>query len=354
MSLCSEYLPLVLNAQNRASPQTKDTLQTIAAGHIHMERNWRAPQTFPGRMATEQTGPEYRTSCAGYVTVAIAMRKTNLRLSACETVFHDGIVLLGMVHVATPTQSLAAIFRTPCEFMHIYISDALFRECFLQMKGQAAPDELALETSFFKDSMIEQLALNLYAMELSSPAEGNLYLHGIALAITARIIATRCGRVEVGTKPKISPLSNWRLKRATDYIDANLAGCVPLADLAATTGLTRMYFAAQFRAATGLRPHEYVLRRRIERAQEMLMTPGTTLLDATFEAGFQTQAHFTTVFKKYTGQTPNRWRQSNFRHKTETRLPAHVETRDMMPLPGRGPYENPVTAVARHGFPAAI
>jgi transcriptional regulator GlxA family with amidase domain len=49
---------------------------------------------------------------------------------------------------------------------------------------------------------------------------------------------------------------------------------VSLADVASSAGLTRMHFAAQFRAATGLRPHEYLLRRRIERAQEMILGTG--------------------------------------------------------------------------------
>jgi AraC-like DNA-binding protein len=72
-----------------------------------------------------------------------------------------------------------------------------------------------------------------------------------------------------------------------------------------------MYFAAQFRAATGVRPHEFILRRRIERAQDMLLNSGTALVEIALSVGFQTQAHFTTVFKKIVGQTPHRWREAN-------------------------------------------
>ena len=82
-----------------------------------------------------------------------------------------------------------------------------------------------------------------------------------------------------------------------------------MADIAAATGLSRMHFAAQFRAATGLAPHEFVLRRRIARAQELLSAPSATLVDVALSVGFQTQAHFTTVFKRIVGQTPMRWRQ---------------------------------------------
>jgi AraC-like DNA-binding protein len=84
-----------------------------------------------------------------------------------------------------------------------------------------------------------------------------------------------------------------------------------LSDLAAFAGLSRMYFAAQFRAATGVRPHEYLLRRRVERAQDLLSTSGQALVEVALSVGFQTQAHFTTVFKRFVGQTPHRWRCRN-------------------------------------------
>jgi AraC-like DNA-binding protein len=69
-----------------------------------------------------------------------------------------------------------------------------------------------------------------------------------------------------------------------------------------------MYFARQFRAATGMRPHDYVLRKRIERAQLMLAVTPNALVDVALSVGFQTQAHFTTVFKGIVGITPCRWR----------------------------------------------
>jgi AraC family transcriptional regulator len=108
-----------------------------------------------------------------------------------------------------------------------------------------------------------------------------------------------------------SPLPAWRLKRTFAHIEANLSETVTLADLARAAGLTRMHFAAQFRAATGVRPHEFLLRRRIERAQELMQRSNDTLVAIALDVGFQTQAHFTTVFKRFVGVTPQRWRRAN-------------------------------------------
>ena len=97
-----------------------------------------------------------------------------------------------------------------------------------------------------------------------------------------------------------------------DLVDAHLADPIGLADLAGATGLSRMHFAAQFRAATGLRPHEYLLRRRIERAQTLLSASRLPLCEVALDVGFKSQAHFTTVFARFVGETPNAWRHRNY------------------------------------------
>jgi len=127
------------------------------------------------------------------------------------------------------------------------------------------------------------------------------------------VIAPPASEADARPAPRrrCSPLPTWRLKRTLTYIETHLDGAVSLADLAAAAGLTRMHFAAQFRVATGLRPHEFLLRRRIERAQELLASPNQTLVDVALSVGFQTQAHFTTVFKRFVGETPHRWRRAN-------------------------------------------
>jgi AraC-like DNA-binding protein len=109
----------------------------------------------------------------------------------------------------------------------------------------------------------------------------------------------------------VRSLQKWRLKRVMQYIDDNLEAKVTLQHLAAVAGLSRMHFAAQFRAAVGMRPHEYLLKRRIERAQELLQRPDISLVDIALTVGFQTQAHFTTVFKRFAGNTPYQWRSAH-------------------------------------------
>jgi AraC-like DNA-binding protein len=102
------------------------------------------------------------------------------------------------------------------------------------------------------------------------------------------------------------------LKRAFDYIEANLTRPIYLAELGNVVGLTRMHFAAQFRAATGCSPYNYILRRKVAYSQQFLLDPQLSIADVAAMMGFSSQAHFTVVFKKVIGKTPVRWRQSAY------------------------------------------
>ncbi len=114
-------------------------------------------------------------------------------------------------------------------------------------------------------------------------------------------------------RPRSKALVRWRLKRAIDYMEAHIAEPVTLANIATAVGLTRMHFAAQFRVATGSRPREFFLRRRVEHAKRLLLESDERLIEIALLTGFQTQAHFTTVFKRFAGSTPHQWRCENRR-----------------------------------------
>jgi AraC family transcriptional regulator len=134
-------------------------------------------------------------------------------------------------------------------------------------------------------------------------------LIAMRLALVASLVETLMPALPANTdKPAAPGLPKRQLMRVAAYIDANIDEPITLAKLAAAAGLSRMYFARQFRAATGIRPHEYVLRKRVERAQQLLTATSGALADIALSVGFQTQAHFTTVFKKIVGNTPRQWR----------------------------------------------
>lgn len=105
-----------------------------------------------------------------------------------------------------------------------------------------------------------------------------------------------------------NPLSKWRLQRVFDYVDTNIGAALSLSDLATAAMCSRMHFARQFRRATGLRPHSYVLSRRVEIAQSLMLSETLLLKSIAMRLGFRTQAHFANVFRNYVGVSPRQWR----------------------------------------------
>jgi AraC family transcriptional regulator len=100
-----------------------------------------------------------------------------------------------------------------------------------------------------------------------------------------------------------------RLRAVVEYIEEHLGGGPSLAQLAAVVGLNPYHFARQFKAATGLPPHQYVIGRRVERARH-LMQAGTdlSLAEVALSAGFSDQSHFCRHFKRLVGVTPGQFR----------------------------------------------
>lgn len=120
-------------------------------------------------------------------------------------------------------------------------------------------------------------------------------------------------RRKSSTAAEATPLQLWRLQRVVVYIEAHLADHVTLLDLSKEAEFSPMHFASQFRKATGVRPHDYVLRRKIEEAQVLLLTSNTSIVDIALSFGFLSQAHFTTVFKRFVGSPPLRWQHTRRR-----------------------------------------
>jgi AraC-like DNA-binding protein len=136
-----------------------------------------------------------------------------------------------------------------------------------------------------------------------------LYSHSICVAALARIAGSQLIVRARAQRRQVAVLPKWRLARVIQYVGAHMEEPIKLADLAKAVGITRMHFAAQFRATVGMSPHEYLLRRRIRRAQTLLIDPKRRLADVALSVGFQGQPHFTTVFRRYVGESPHHWRQ---------------------------------------------
>ena len=104
-------------------------------------------------------------------------------------------------------------------------------------------------------------------------------------------------------------LSRRRLHNVIEYIMENLRGSPTLEQMAAVAHLSPYHFARQFKATTGLPPHQYVIARRIERAQHLLQADDELgLAEVALRVGFSDQSKFSFHFKRLIGVTPGQFR----------------------------------------------
>lgn len=105
-------------------------------------------------------------------------------------------------------------------------------------------------------------------------------------------------------------LSTAALKRVESYVDAHLAANLRLSDLAEVAGLAPDSFARRFKTTTGLSPYAFILERRITRAETALAQSGLPIAHLSAQLGFSSQSHFTAMFRRRRGTTPQAYRQS--------------------------------------------
>ena len=238
--------------------------------------------------------------------VAVVLQNENVRFSVAGRIVHDGVATPGSFHVTEPAAPTRCLFRGSYDVIHLHVPNATIAEICRDLP-RLGTRPLPRQTKLARDPTIERLARALLAAENIRGCYGRLYVDSVSIALVAQLLGFEAG--EPRARPRVAELAKWRLRRAIEYIEASLAGSVSLADIATAAGLTRMHFAAQFKVATGLTPHEYLLRRRIERAQEALAGTSMSLVEVALSVGFQTQSHFTSVFKRVVGKPPRAWRE---------------------------------------------
>ncbi|MCK1715348.1 MULTISPECIES: AraC family transcriptional regulator [unclassified Bradyrhizobium] len=286
--------------------QSETDLPQPTRGFPH-ERTWREPEQTgiaaeditisrwtcarPAARREEATTPPDR------YFISIALKTTRLKLTRGTQRIFDGIMPAGSLYVGGPSQQLSAQFDAPCDFLHFHIRVGCFPS--VQSGTEASTPEGLNDLVLLRDPFAAQLAKALTDQGNSTDQE---FAHCIGQTLALHVARREPPRAKINALPK------WRLRRVEEYVRTHYGDCISLSDLARVAGLSRMHFAAQFRAATGYRPREYLLHQRVEHAKSLLSNSRMPLAEIALAVGFCTQAHFSTVFKRITGDTPARWR----------------------------------------------
>jgi AraC-like DNA-binding protein len=137
------------------------------------------------------------------------------------------------------------------------------------------------------------------------------------LARAAALLSTE--RSSASVLPASSPrtvrggLARWQVTRLLEYIDEHLAQSVTATDLASLVRLSASHFFRAFKESFGEAPLAYLAHRRMERAKQMMLETREPLSQIALACGLCDQSHFTRVFRRVVGMSPNAWRREHAR-----------------------------------------
>jgi AraC family transcriptional regulator len=136
---------------------------------------------------------------------------------------------------------------------------------------------------------------------------GRLYVESLSNEIVIRVVRAQVGSTGSSALAR-GGLAPRRLRMVQDYIEVNLADEITLADLASIAGVSTTHFCRAFHKSTGIASHQYMIRRRVERAKELLAEGNLPIAQIALAVGFGNQSHMTTHFRRVVGTTPRRFR----------------------------------------------
>jgi AraC family transcriptional regulator len=162
----------------------------------------------------------------------------------------------------------------------------------------------------YQDPLIEQLALGIRdALTAPDPASA-VYADQLARALGTRLLRAHSNRSPQPVEPPRGGLTRAKLARAIEFMDANFARRLALGDIAGAVGLSPAYLTRQFKASTGMAPHQYLVRLRLERAKRLLRETDRSISQIAFECGFSYREHMARYFGQLVGTPPTAFRRA--------------------------------------------
>ncbi len=103
-------------------------------------------------------------------------------------------------------------------------------------------------------------------------------------------------------------IGNPMVDRAIVYIQSHLTDKLTVEEIAASTGYSPSYFSHMFAEETGLSPYQFVLKSRLDQAQQLLKTTRLPVQEIAFQCGFNSAANFCYTFRRVTGMSAHDYR----------------------------------------------
>jgi AraC family transcriptional regulator len=205
-----------------------------------------------------------------------------------------------------PNQYIA---RGSVSFRHFYLTDGLIAEV---AKGLNAPTfttaSLREDLVMFSDTELWD-RLEVYAsrsLDMLEPPS-RLEMEARALLVCEHLVLRH--HLTARKPASGGGLAPWQIRLVCGRMTEDLAAEPSLSELATLVGLSAEHFCRAFSQSTGLPPHRWLTRLRLERARVLLEQPGpVSVAEIASAAGYSDPSYFARAFKRATGATPLAYR----------------------------------------------
>ncbi len=174
--------------------------------------------------------------------------------------------------------------------------------------------------SFLDDPLITNLTFSaVAALRDGAP---DFYAQAVAQWLAAHLLLGPPAGFEWSRSLVKERISDYRLVRVLEYVEAHLSDRLDLRVLAKEAGISPFHFAALFTKAVGTTPHRHVQHLRMQAAKSLLRDTDKSTLDIALTCGFASASHFAAAFRRQFSQSPTEYRSSLRGFRLRPEIPA--------------------------------
>ena len=160
------------------------------------------------------------------------------------------------------------------------------------------------------DGIVQRMVKECWSEAVHASPRGPMFIEGRLMALATRILTLALG-AEVNHPPEASGLdkglSNSEFDILCQYVDSQMDTNLRIKTLADLLRMNEHAFSAALKARTGLTPYQWVIERRLGRAEQLLRSTKLDISEIALTVGFPSQAHMTTLFSRRMGVTPSEY-----------------------------------------------
>ena len=195
----------------------------------------------------------------------------------------------------------------PFETMHLYLGLPGFNRA---MQEAFQKDQGALhlrDGSGFKDSFLSALLERLHKELSSRYQSSSLFVEGIAQSLAGHLVRTYADETTYVYK---GGLPGFRFRKVRDLMVTHLEEEFSLIRLAREAGMSEFHFSRAFKTTTGIKPSQYFIDLRMEKARRLLRETNRSTIEIGLNVGYTSPSHFARIFRREIGISPSEYRGS--------------------------------------------